>query len=35
MDDRYAHHLARTIALIHARPAWRLSLQTHKIIDVP
>lgn len=35
MDDRYAHHLARTIALIHARPSWRLSLQTHKIIDVP
>ncbi len=35
MDDRYAHHLARSIALIHARPQWRLSLQTHKIIDVP
>ncbi len=35
MDDRYAHHLARTIALIHARPQWRLSLQTHKIVGVP
>ena len=35
MDDRYAHHLARTIALVHARPRWRLSLQTHKIIGVP
>ena len=35
MDARYAHHLARTLALIHARPAWRLSLQLHKIIDVP
>lgn len=35
MDDRYPHHLARTIALIHARPSWRLSLQTHKILGVP
>jgi organic radical activating enzyme len=35
MDARYAHHLARTLALIHARPAWRLSLQLHKIIGVP
>jgi 7-carboxy-7-deazaguanine synthase len=35
MDDRYEQHLARTIALIHARPRWRLSLQTHKIIGVP
>ncbi|TMQ10982.1 MAG: radical SAM protein [Deltaproteobacteria bacterium] len=35
MDDRYAHHLARTLALIHARPRWRLSLQLHKIIGVP
>lgn len=35
MDDRYAHHLARTISLVHARPRWRLSLQTHKIIGVP
>jgi organic radical activating enzyme len=35
MDDRYPHHLARTLALIHARPQWRLSLQLHKIIGVP
>ncbi|HEY0481994.1 MAG TPA: 7-carboxy-7-deazaguanine synthase QueE [Kofleriaceae bacterium] len=35
MDDRYDHHLARTLALIHARPRWRLSLQLHKIIGVP
>lgn len=35
MDARYAQTLARTIALIHARPRWRLSLQTHKIIGVP
>jgi organic radical activating enzyme len=35
MDARYEHHLARTLALIHARPRWRLSLQIHKIIGVP
>ncbi len=35
MDQRYDHHLARTLALIHARPRWRLSLQLHKIIGVP
>ena len=35
MDARYEHHLARTLALIHARPRWRLSLQLHKIIGVP
>jgi organic radical activating enzyme len=35
MDDRYAHHLARTLALVHARPTWRLSLQLHKILGVP
>ena len=35
MDARYAHNLARTIALIHARPRWRLSLQLHKVIGVP
>ena len=35
MDARYDHHLARTLALIHARPRWRLSLQLHKIIGVP
>ena len=35
MDDRYAHHLARTLALVQARPAWRLSVQMHKILGVP
>ena len=35
MNDQYAHHLARTMELIHARPRWRLSLQLHKIIGVP
>jgi organic radical activating enzyme len=35
MDDRYAHHLARTLALVQARPRWRLSLQLHKIVGVP
>jgi len=35
MDARYAHNLARTIALIHARPRWRLSLQLHKVVGVP
>jgi organic radical activating enzyme len=35
MDDRYAHHLARTLGLVHARPQWRLSLQLHKILAIP
>jgi organic radical activating enzyme len=35
MDDRYPHHLARTLSLIQARPRWRLSLQLHKIVNVP
>jgi organic radical activating enzyme len=35
MDARYDHHLARAIALVHARPRWRLSLQLHKILGVP
>jgi organic radical activating enzyme len=35
MDARYSHHLARTLALVHARPRWRLSLQLHKILGVP
>jgi 7-carboxy-7-deazaguanine synthase len=35
MDDRYAEHLQKAIALATARPQWRLSLQLHKIIDVP
>ncbi len=34
MDDRYTHHLARAIALATERPAWRLSLQLHKMIGV-
>jgi organic radical activating enzyme len=35
MDDAYAHHLARALALVHERPRWRLSLQLHKILGVP
>jgi 7-carboxy-7-deazaguanine synthase len=35
MDARYDHNLARTLALIQARPRWRLSLQLHKILGVP
>jgi organic radical activating enzyme len=35
MDGRYEPHLQRTLALIQARPRWRLSLQLHKIIGVP
>jgi 7-carboxy-7-deazaguanine synthase len=35
MDDRYVDHLARTLALVHARPRWRLSLQLHKMLGVP
>ncbi len=35
MNDRYEHHLQRTLALVQARPSWRLSLQLHKIIGVP
>src|SRR5690606_7006385 len=35
MDDRYDHHLQRTLALVEARPTWRLSLQLHKILGVP
>ena len=34
-DARYDHHLARTLALIQARPRWRLSLQIHKLVGVP
>jgi 7-carboxy-7-deazaguanine synthase len=34
MDERYEQHLQKAIALIHARPQWRLSLQTHKVIGV-
>ena len=35
MDDRYEHHVAHALALIHARPRWRMSLQLHKILRVP
>jgi organic radical activating enzyme len=35
MDARYERNLTRTLAMIHARPRWRLSLQLHKIINVP
>jgi 7-carboxy-7-deazaguanine synthase len=35
MDAQYAHHLQRTLALVQTRPAWRLSLQLHKILGVP
>jgi hypothetical protein len=35
MDDRYERNLARTLALIQARPRWRLSVQLHKVVGVP
>lgn len=35
MDARYHEHLARAILLVTRRPAWRLSLQLHKIIGLP
>jgi organic radical activating enzyme len=35
MDDRYQRNLARTLALIQARPRWRLSVQLHKVVGVP
>jgi len=35
MDARYKDHLAKTMALVHERPRWRLSLQLHKILGVP
>lgn len=35
MDERYPEHLARAIALATARPRWRVSLQLHKILDLP
>jgi 7-carboxy-7-deazaguanine synthase len=35
MDDRYQDHLARALALLLRRPRWRLSLQLHKIVDLP
>ncbi len=35
MDDRYDQHLARAITLAQRRPAWRLSVQLHKIVGLP
>lgn len=35
MDERHREHLARAIALATARPRWRVSLQLHKILDLP
>ena len=35
MDERYEHHLARTMALVHSRPLWRMSLQLHKVLRIP
>ncbi len=35
MTDDYQRHLARTLALVQARPRWRVSLQLHKILGVP
>lgn len=35
MDAGYERNLARTMALVHARPQWRLSLQLHKIVGIP
>jgi organic radical activating enzyme len=35
MDGQYERNLARTVALIQARPRWRLSLQLHKIVGLP
>lgn len=35
MDDRYAEHLDRTLAIIERRPRWRLSVQLHKIVGMP
>jgi 7-carboxy-7-deazaguanine synthase len=35
MDDRYLQTLARTMALVHARPRWRMSVQLHKILEIP
>ena len=35
MNNSYQHYLAKTLALITRNPAWRLSLQLHKIVNVP
>ncbi|MEO8548813.1 MAG: radical SAM protein [Kofleriaceae bacterium] len=35
MGPDYAASLARTLSLVQTRPRWRLSLQTHKILEIP
>jgi organic radical activating enzyme len=35
MSADYATSLARTLSLVQARPRWRLSLQLHKILEIP
>lgn len=35
MDARYQEHLVRTLDLVQRHPRWRVSLQLHKILDVP
>jgi organic radical activating enzyme len=35
MSADYAASLARTLSLVQARPRWRLSLQLHKILEIP
>jgi organic radical activating enzyme len=35
MNADYPRHLVRAIELASRRPRWRLSIQTHKIINVP
>ncbi len=35
MDDNYDENLARSIAFIAEHPRWRLSIQVHKVVQVP
>ncbi|MEP6859540.1 MAG: 7-carboxy-7-deazaguanine synthase QueE [Deltaproteobacteria bacterium] len=35
MSADYATSLAHTLSLVQARPRWRLSLQLHKILEIP
>jgi len=35
MGPDYERHLERTLALLQERPAWRLSLQLHKLLGLP
>jgi 7-carboxy-7-deazaguanine synthase len=35
MTASYAASLARTMQLVQERPRWRLSLQLHKILEIP